>query len=146
MWHLELVDQILGAGLLGVDHAAKLAGKLRIHLIKQLGQQAGVADVAGKHNALAGQLPVGIAQAVVHQVAQDDAVGALVEHRSINLLSVEIQRVRVDTLVFQLRHLFIRQMFGFDAIAQKLGGVRHHAERHQMAIRNRLLQRIVGRG
>ena len=64
-------------------------------------------DVAGEDDALTRQLAVGIPQAVIHQVAQDDSVGVLVEHRIVDFLGVKVQGVGVDALVFQLSDLLI---------------------------------------
>lgn len=143
---LELVDQLPGPRLLGVDDTAELTGELRVHLIEQVSQQSGVVNVAGEDDALAGQLAVGVAQAVVHQVTQDDAVGVLVEHGVVNFLSVELQGIGVDSLILKLSNLFVREVCGLDAFTQELGGVSNDAERHQLSVSDGLLQRVVGRG
>ena len=143
---LEVVDQLLGAGFLRVDNLAELAGKLRIHFVEQLGQQPGVVDAAGEDDALAGQLAVAVADAVVHQVAQDGAVGVFVENCGVDFLAIKIQHVGVDALLFQLGVLLVVEVAALDAIAQELGGVGDDFERHQIVLGNRLLQRVVGGG
>jgi hypothetical protein len=132
-------------GSLRMDHLAELASELRVHLVEQLRQQTGVVDVAGEDDGLAWQLAIGIADAVVHQVAQDDAVGVLVEDCVVNGGGFKLKLVGVDALVFKLGNLLIAQVRGLDAIAQELGGVGHDLEGNQVAIGNGLLQRVVGR-
>ena len=68
---LEVVDQFLGARIVVVDHLAEVAAVLRVHLVEQVVQQDGVVVVAGEDDGLADRLAVGIADAVLHQVAQD---------------------------------------------------------------------------
>ena len=143
---LELIDQFFGARLLRVDHATQLAGELRIHAVEQFRQQPGVGDIARKDDGFSRQLTIGIAYAVVHQVAQNDAVGVQIEHNVIDFLGVEVQIVRIYALVFHLRNLLVVQVGRLDTVTQKLGGVRHHPKWHQVAIGNRLIKWIVSGG
>ena len=86
----ELVNQFFGPWFLRVDDAAKLTSKLWVHLVEEIYQEAGMIDLSREDDGLAWELTVGVADAVVHQVAQNDAVGVFVEDGVVNLLGVEV--------------------------------------------------------
>ena len=96
-------------------------------------------NLSREDDGLAGKLTVGISDAVVHQVAQNDAVGVFVEDGVVNFLGVEVQGVGVYALVFELGDLLVCQVCCLDAIAHELGCVGDYAEGHQLAICNGLL-------
>jgi hypothetical protein len=108
---------------------------------------AGVVDVAGENDGLAGQLAVCIAYAVVHQVAQDHTVGILVEDGVVDGgLASKLKSFGSMPWSSIWAICSSAQVRSLDAISQELGRVGNHLEGDQIAVGNGLLEWVVGGG
>ena len=143
---LEIVDQLLGSGIVVVDHLAEFAGVLRIHFIEELTHQHRMLMVAGENDALSKDLSGRVLDPVFHQVSEDRAVGVLVVDDLVDLLRGEIILRRILPLVFELLDLLGRQAIEGDAVAEKLRRVLIDLEWGQVAFLNRLIEIVIRRG
>ena len=82
---LEIVDQFLGSRIIVVDDVAELAAVLRIHLVEEFCSRRAWLWLRAKMIVLPTRVPAAIADAVLHQVPQDEPVGVLVEDDLVDL-------------------------------------------------------------
>ena len=71
----EIVDELLGTGFVAIDAQAEVSTVLGEFLVEYFNELFGVLVVAGEYDGLAHAGTVGVANAVFHEVAQDETIG-----------------------------------------------------------------------
>ena len=98
----EVVDELLGLGLLVVDDAAEGGPVLGVELAEDLGEMHRVQVVPREDDGLADMLPRRLADAALHQRAPDGARGVLVEEVLVEVFAVVVDGLRLWVLVLEL--------------------------------------------
>ena len=107
-----------------------------------------MAVVAGEDDGFSETGAVGVADAFFHQVAEDGAVGVLVEDGLADLFLVVIDALGIGCLFCELLALLRAEILVSDAVPQEFGGVFHHGEGAEIGrlVIDRLLVGVVRGG
>lgn len=87
----EVADELFPCGNLVIDHRAKGSAILRVHYVEELVQLFGVIVATGEDDGLAQLLAGCVADAVLHQVAQDLAVGVFVQDDFVEFVALVVE-------------------------------------------------------
>ena len=105
-----------------------------------------MAVVAGEDDGLARQASCGVADAALHQVAQNRAAGVAIEDLAVEVLGFVIPAFGVLDLLLVLAPLLVAHLAPSDALAEEFRGQLDHPEGHEIGRRvvDRLLEAVVG--
>ena len=114
---LEVVDQLLGTGLVAVDAQAEVSTVLGEFLVEYFNELFGVLVVAGEYNGFAHAGTVGVANAVFHEVAQDEPIGFGQVDALGDLAVLVVDGFGVFSLGFELELLFLGKFVVLEPVA-----------------------------
>ena len=139
----QVVDQRLGPRVVVVHDAAEVASILWIHFVEQVLQQYRVIVITGKDDRFSQAAAVSHLDAILHKVADNLAVGLLVEHVLVDLPLLVFDRLGFDFVFLQLMTLFRGHLRVLDAFAQERRGEGVDFEGHEEAIGDGLVETVV---